>query len=172
MWPDDRVLMLHIRDASDSVARFVAGRQRGDLDSDEMLLFALVRAIEIIGEAASRVSDETRQAFPAVPWSEVVAMRNRLAACASSERCSLFECIAAFFPSRGRSPTPSRIRPRILAPADRLHRDTAASRRQASAVSCLTKSSFVFHPIFHRRLWTSLHAEYNARRYQGSYLPP
>src|SRR5439155_3265414 len=78
MRPDDRVRMLHIRDASDSVARFVAGRQRGDLDSDEMLLFALVRAIEIIGEAASRVSDETRQAFPAVPWSEVVAMRNRL----------------------------------------------------------------------------------------------
>ena len=78
MRPDDRVRMLHIRDASESVRRFVLGRQRSDLDSDEMLLFALVRAIEIIGEAASRVSDETRQAFPAVPWSEVVAMRNRL----------------------------------------------------------------------------------------------
>jgi uncharacterized protein with HEPN domain len=33
-----------------------------------MLLFALVRAIEIIGEAASKVSDEVRVAYPEIPW--------------------------------------------------------------------------------------------------------
>jgi len=43
-----------------------------------MLLFALVRAIEIIGEAASRVSIETRSVAPAVPWSTITAIRNRL----------------------------------------------------------------------------------------------
>jgi uncharacterized protein with HEPN domain len=43
-----------------------------------MLLFAVLRAIEIIGEAASRVSEETRNMVPAVPWGAVVAMRNRL----------------------------------------------------------------------------------------------
>lgn len=43
-----------------------------------MLLFAVVRAIEVIGEAASRVSDETRAANPAIPWSAIVGMRNRL----------------------------------------------------------------------------------------------
>ena len=43
-----------------------------------MLLFALVRAIEIIGEAASRVSEPTRAAMPVVPWSQIAAMRNRL----------------------------------------------------------------------------------------------
>ena len=57
---------------------FIANRQRADLDTDEMLLFALVRAAEIIGEAASKVSDETRRTMPSVPWQQIVSMRNRL----------------------------------------------------------------------------------------------
>lgn len=65
-------------DAVESVGQFMAGRQRVDLDRDRMLLFAVVRAIEVIGEAASRVSDETRAANPAIPWSAIVGMRNRL----------------------------------------------------------------------------------------------
>jgi uncharacterized protein with HEPN domain len=40
------------------------------------LLFALVRAAEIIGEAASKVSDETRRTMPSVPWQQIVSMRN------------------------------------------------------------------------------------------------
>jgi uncharacterized protein with HEPN domain len=43
-----------------------------------MLLFALVRAIEIVGEAASKVTPPTRAALPLVPWVQIVAMRNRL----------------------------------------------------------------------------------------------
>lgn len=43
-----------------------------------MLLLALQRAIEIIGEAASKVGNETRLSASAVPWGQVVAMRNRL----------------------------------------------------------------------------------------------
>lgn len=43
-----------------------------------MLLFALLRAIEVIGEAASKVSAEQRAASSEVPWSAMVAMRNRL----------------------------------------------------------------------------------------------
>lgn len=65
-------------DAAESVGQFMAGRRRVDLDRDRMLLFAVVRAIEVIGEAASRVSDETRAANPAIPWSAIVGMRNRL----------------------------------------------------------------------------------------------
>jgi len=49
-----------------------------DLDSDEMLLFALVRAVEIAGEAASQVTAETRAQLPDLPWSSIVGMRNRL----------------------------------------------------------------------------------------------
>jgi len=43
-----------------------------------MLLFALVLAVEVLGEAASRVSMETRADAPGVPWSKITAMRNRL----------------------------------------------------------------------------------------------
>jgi uncharacterized protein with HEPN domain len=65
-------------DACDSIGRFVAGRERRDLDTDEMLLFALVRAIEVIGEAATQISADTRRGMPSIPWREVAGMRNRL----------------------------------------------------------------------------------------------
>lgn len=54
------------------------GRSRADLDSDRMLLFAVVRAIEVLGEAAARMSEETRHATPDIPWNAIVGMRNRL----------------------------------------------------------------------------------------------
>ncbi|HSO83753.1 DUF86 domain-containing protein [Thiocapsa sp.] len=78
MRPEDRIRIEHMLDASQSVARFIAGRTREDLDSDEMLRFALVRAIEIIGEAAGKVSQEGRQGLPEIPWREAVGIRNRL----------------------------------------------------------------------------------------------
>lgn len=78
MHPEDRIRIQHMLDASRSVSRFISGRQREDLDGDEMLRFALVRAIEIIGEAAGKVSMETRQLMPDIPWREAVGIRNRL----------------------------------------------------------------------------------------------
>jgi uncharacterized protein with HEPN domain len=65
-------------EAAEAVATFVSGRSRADVDTDNMLLFAVVRAVEIMGEAASKVSSETRAAVPAVPWAQIAAMRNRL----------------------------------------------------------------------------------------------
>jgi uncharacterized protein with HEPN domain len=65
-------------EAAETAQRFLVGRQRDDLDTNEMLLFALVRAIEVIGEAASKLSADTRSATPSVPWWAIVAMRNRL----------------------------------------------------------------------------------------------
>ena len=78
MKPDDVIRIRHMIDTAQTVRRFVTGRQRNELESDAMLLFALVRAVEIIGEAASKVSPETRSATPWVPWSAMIAMRNRL----------------------------------------------------------------------------------------------
>jgi uncharacterized protein with HEPN domain len=78
MPPDDRVRILHMIEAAETVAGFIADRDRSALDQDRMLLFALVRAIEIVGEAASKVSADTRLGAPAVPWGQITAMRNRL----------------------------------------------------------------------------------------------
>ena len=70
--------MLHMIDAAGSLADFIKGRQRADLDGDRMLLFAVLRAIEVFGEAAGRVSQGTRATSPAIPWDAIVGMRNRL----------------------------------------------------------------------------------------------
>jgi uncharacterized protein with HEPN domain len=78
MTPDDRVRFQHLPDALNSAIRFAQGRKRGDLDADEMLLFALTRAIEIAGEAASRISAQARGTMLDIPWNALVGMRNRL----------------------------------------------------------------------------------------------
>ncbi len=55
-----------------------AGRVRADLDSDRQFNLAMTRLMELVGEAASHISDEFRVQHPQVPWSQVVAFRNRL----------------------------------------------------------------------------------------------
>lgn len=54
------------------------GRTRRDLDADRLLNLALVRLLEIIGEAAGRVSQGTRDRHPEIPWPDIVSLRNRL----------------------------------------------------------------------------------------------
>ena len=78
MRPEDRTRILHMIEAAETVADFVAGGAREDLDSDRMLLFALVRVVEVLGEAAAKVSPEMRSAAAGIPWPQIVAMRNRL----------------------------------------------------------------------------------------------
>lgn len=53
-------------------------RSRADLDTDLMLVFALVKAIEIVGEAASQVTQATCDQHQTIPWPEIVGMRHRL----------------------------------------------------------------------------------------------
>ena len=65
-------------DAAREAQGFAAARLRSDLDHDRQLLLALVKAVEIIGEAATRVSTETRLECPEIPWQDIVAMRHRL----------------------------------------------------------------------------------------------
>jgi uncharacterized protein with HEPN domain len=78
MRPDDLVRIRHMLDAAREAASFAKGRSRADLDGDRMLTLSLVKCIEIIGEAASKVTEETRRGLPAIPWAEIVGMRNRL----------------------------------------------------------------------------------------------
>ncbi len=78
MSPEDRVRLRHIADALDAAIRFAEGRKREDLDSDEMLAFALVHALQIAGEAAGRVGAATRNQHPEVPWASMIGMRHRL----------------------------------------------------------------------------------------------
>ena len=78
MKPDDRVRLRHIADALSSATRFTEGRSREDLDKDQMLAFALLHAIQIVGEAASKISAEFRDQHPQIPWVLITGMRHRL----------------------------------------------------------------------------------------------
>ena len=78
MGPDDAIRVRHMLDAAREAMSFAAGRSRDDLDRDRMLVLAVVKDIEIIGEAASRTSAATRAAHPDVPWAQIIVMRNRL----------------------------------------------------------------------------------------------
>jgi uncharacterized protein with HEPN domain len=51
---------------------------RASLDTDIKLQLALTKAIEVIGEAASKITPQTRARFPGVPWVGVIGMRNVL----------------------------------------------------------------------------------------------
>jgi uncharacterized protein with HEPN domain len=54
------------------------GKTRRDLDNDRLLELALVRLLEIVGEAASRIPKEECAKHPEIPWPEIVGLRNRL----------------------------------------------------------------------------------------------
>lgn len=76
---DDRIRLQHILDAARRAVRFADTRSRSDLESDEdPLADALVRLISVVGEAASRLSSDTRSQLDAIPWADVIGMRNRL----------------------------------------------------------------------------------------------
>jgi uncharacterized protein with HEPN domain len=57
---------------------FAHERERRDIYHNDLLAFAIVRAVEIIGEAATHVSIETREALPQIPWKMIIGMRNRV----------------------------------------------------------------------------------------------
>ena len=78
MSPNETERLRHMRDAASTAVSFAAGKSREDLSSDLMLQFALVRALEIVGEAAARLTEETRSSHPEIPWANIVGMRNRL----------------------------------------------------------------------------------------------
>src|SRR5207245_348054 len=73
----DRIRLRHMQDAATEALRFIAGRRKEDLAADRQLALALIKEIEIIGEAANRISlgEESR---PDIPWPAIVGMRNRL----------------------------------------------------------------------------------------------
>jgi uncharacterized protein with HEPN domain len=68
----------HMLDHAREAVAMVKGRRRADLDRDRQLNLALVRLLEIVGEAATRVPEEARSSYPQIPWAQIVSLRNRL----------------------------------------------------------------------------------------------
>ena len=75
----DKAYLWDMLDAALAVESFVRGKTYEEYLSNRMMRGAVERHIEIIGEAARRVSVATRQAHPAIPWRAIVGQRNVLA---------------------------------------------------------------------------------------------
>jgi uncharacterized protein with HEPN domain len=77
MWRDDAYL-LDMLLATRKVQQFTQGVTWNQFQGDDLLQNAVMRLIQIVGEAARKVSPEFKQAHPEIPWQGIVGMRNRL----------------------------------------------------------------------------------------------
>lgn len=75
----DEAYVLDMLTAARDAMAFCTGCTRERFAADRMVQFAVVRAIEIVGEAARNVTEATRAAHPGIPWRDIVATRHRIA---------------------------------------------------------------------------------------------
>ena len=65
-------------DATQEILSFVQNKSRDDFHSDRMLLLSVIKELEIIGEAANKVSGSFREKHKDIPWESMIGIRNRL----------------------------------------------------------------------------------------------
>ena len=75
---EDVVRLRHMLDAAKRAIEFMQGRAKSDLESNEQLSLAVVRLLEILGEAAKNVSEDLRKDYPDIPWRQIAGTRDRL----------------------------------------------------------------------------------------------
>ncbi|MGA7616690.1 MAG: HepT-like ribonuclease domain-containing protein [Thermoanaerobaculia bacterium] len=78
MRPSDSERLKHLLDALTEARDLLGDSTASEVEEDRKLGLALVKLIEIAGEAASRVSDEQKRRMASIPWEKLVATRNRL----------------------------------------------------------------------------------------------
>jgi len=64
--------------AIEEAISFSNGKSRRDLSSNRMLVLSLMKEMEIIGEATSKISNEVKLRYPEIPWIDIIGLRNRL----------------------------------------------------------------------------------------------
>jgi uncharacterized protein with HEPN domain len=78
MQSKDRIRVQHILDEAGEVFKYTEGISFDEFVEDGKTVRAVIRSIEVIGEAASKISIEFRKEHPDVPWQKIIGMRNRL----------------------------------------------------------------------------------------------
>jgi uncharacterized protein with HEPN domain len=74
----DLIRIRHMFDAAGEITAFCDGKTKTDFKADRKLVLAVLKDLEIIGEAAARITDVTRSLYPGVQWEDIIGMRNRL----------------------------------------------------------------------------------------------
>ncbi len=67
-----------IQDAIEKVAEFIKGMDYDQFAQDAKTTFAVIRALEVLGEAAKSIPEAVQQQYPAIPWHEMARMRDKL----------------------------------------------------------------------------------------------
>ena len=75
---NDAIRLRHMLESASKALLFAKGKSRAHLGKDEQLRLALVQLIQIVGEAASRVSREFQEQTPSIQWADIISTRNRL----------------------------------------------------------------------------------------------
>jgi len=75
---DLRVYLQDILAACESIGTFTAGMDLDAFRKDDKTASAVIRKLEIIGEATKQLPEEFRQRYPDIPWKEMAGMRDRL----------------------------------------------------------------------------------------------
>ena len=75
---DELVYVGHMLDTAHEALSLVRGKTRQDYDSDTALRLALTHLIQVIGEAARRVSSPFRERHPEIPWDAIAGMRSKI----------------------------------------------------------------------------------------------
>ncbi len=64
--------------AADRIASYVEGVTRGQFETDQMRLDAVIRNLQIIGEAIKKIPNSIQKKYPNIPWQEIAGLRNRI----------------------------------------------------------------------------------------------
>ena len=75
---EDSVYIRHIADAIDKIEKYTGGVDEKTFFSNSLIQDAVIRQLEVIGEAAKRLSPELRQSNAEIPWQDVAGMRDKL----------------------------------------------------------------------------------------------
>ena len=78
MKKDPLVYIDDIRDSIEAIKRYTAGLTKEDFLNSTEKQDAVYRRLELIGEAANRLSDEFRNRYHQIPWNKIIGMRNVL----------------------------------------------------------------------------------------------
>lgn len=74
----DMIYIDHILGSIERIERFVEGLDRISFMENEMVQSAVIRELEVIGEASKKLSQDTKDRFPSVPWRRIAGMRDKL----------------------------------------------------------------------------------------------
>jgi uncharacterized protein with HEPN domain len=78
MIKDDLAYIEHILDCIRKINEFSKGLSLNEFKTNELVQDAIIRNIEIIGEASKKISKETKQTYYKIPWKEIAGMRDKL----------------------------------------------------------------------------------------------